>query len=70
VQAQLVRERFSSQLWAERSSTVSLIDAQLDNLRQRLNAAGIQVGDISCSQGIPPRGPRTTLEQRWVDETA
>jgi hypothetical protein len=23
-----------------------------------------------CSQGIPPQGPRTALEQRWVDETA
>ena len=46
------------------------IDLELDNLRQRLSAAGVQVGELACSQGIPPRGPRTTLEQRWVDETA
>ncbi|WP_445938851.1 flagellar hook-length control protein FliK, partial [Pseudomonas sp.] len=70
VQAQLAHGRLSSQLWAERSSTVSLIDAELDNLRQRLNAAGVQVGELACSQGTPPSGPRTTLEQRWVDETA
>lgn len=70
VQAQLTHGRLSSQLWAERSSTVSLIDAELDNLRQRLSAAGLQVGELACSQGMPPRGPRTTLEQRWVDETA
>jgi hypothetical protein len=70
VQAQLAEGRLSSQLWAERSSTVSLIDAELDHLRQRLNAAGLQVGELACSQGTPPRGPRTTLEQRWVDETA
>jgi hypothetical protein len=70
VQAQLAQGRLSSQLWAERSSTVSLIDGELDNLRQRLNAAGLQVGELACSQGTPPRGPRTTLEQRWVDETA
>lgn len=70
IQAQLAHGRLSSQLWAERSSTVRLIDAELDNLRQRLNAAGVQVGELACSQGIPPRGPRTTLEQRWVDETA
>lgn len=70
VQAQLAHGRLSSQLWAERSSTVSLIDAELDNLRQRLSAAGLQVGELACSQGMPPRGPRTTLEQRWVDETA
>ncbi|WP_422909833.1 flagellar hook-length control protein FliK [Pseudomonas sp. MAC6] len=70
VQAQLAHGRLSSQLWAERSSTVSLIDAELDSLRQRLSAAGLQVGELACSQGMPPRGPRTTLEQRWVDETA
>ena len=70
VQALLAHGRLSSQLWAERSSTVSLIDAELDNLRQRLSAAGLQVGELACSQGMPPRGPRTTLEQRWVDETA
>jgi hypothetical protein len=70
VQAQLAHGRLSSQLWAERSSTVNLIDAELDNLRQRLVAAGVQVGELACSQGIPPRGPRTSLEQRWVDETA
>lgn len=70
IQAQLAHGRLTSQLWAERGSTVSLIDGELDNLRQRLNAAGVQVGELACSQGIPPRGPRTTLEQRWVDETA
>ena len=70
VQAQLVHGSLSSQLWAERSSTVSLIDAELDHLRQRLNDAGVQVGELACSQGTPPRGPRTNLEQRWVDETA
>ena len=70
VQAQLAHGRLSSQLWAERSSTVSLIERELDNLRQRLNATGVQVGELACNQGTPPRGPRTTLEQRWVDETA
>jgi len=70
VQAQLVHGRLSSQLWAERASTASLIEAELDNLRQRLNSAGLQVGELVCSQGIPPQGPRTALEQRWVDETA
>ncbi len=70
VQAQLAQGRLSSQLWAERSSTVSLIDGELDNLRQRLNGVGVQVGELACNQGTPPRGPRTTLEQRWVDETA
>lgn len=70
VQAQLLRGSLSSQLWAERETTAQLIDAELDNLRQRLLAAGLDVGELSCRQGMPPQGPRTHLEQRWVDETA
>lgn len=70
VQAQLARGSLSSQLWAERARTARLIDAELDRLRERLTAAGLTVGELACSQGIPPQGPRTTLEQRWVDETA
>ncbi|MDG1582456.1 flagellar hook-length control protein FliK [Pseudomonas sp. GOM6] len=70
VQAQLVRGSLSSQLWAERAETARLVDAELDNLRQRLQAAGLEVGELSCSQGMPPQGPKTHLEQRWVDETA
>ena len=33
-------------------------------------AAGLTVGELACNQGTPPQGPRTSLEQRWVDETA
>ena len=70
VQAQLLRGSLSSQLWAERADTAQLIDAELDNLRQRLLGAGLEVGELSCRQGMPPQGPKTHLEQRWVDETA
>jgi hypothetical protein len=70
VQVQLARGSLSSQLWAERARTASLIDAELGNLRERLTAAGLHVGELACNQGTPPQGPRTTLEQRWVDETA
>ncbi|MET1078159.1 MAG: flagellar hook-length control protein FliK [Pseudomonas sp.] len=70
VQAQLARGSLSSQLWAERASTASLIEAELGNLRERLLAAGLNVGELDCRQGTPPQGPRTQLEQRWVDETA
>lgn len=70
VQAQLLRGSLSSQLWAERAATAQLIDQELDNLRQRLLGAGLEVGELSCRQGLPPRGARTQLEQRWVDETA
>lgn len=70
VQAQLLRGSLSSQLWAERAATVELITGELDNLRQRLLGAGLEVGELSCRQGMPPQGPKTHLEQRWVDETA
>lgn len=70
VQAQLLRGSLSSQLWAERADTAHLIDQELDNLRQRLLGTGLEVGELSCRQGMPPQGPKTNLEQRWVDETA
>jgi len=70
VQAQLARGSLTSQLWAERAGTARLIEAQLGNLRDRLSAAGLQVGQLDCRQGTPPQGPRTQLEQRWIDETA
>ncbi|MDH4562655.1 flagellar hook-length control protein FliK [Pseudomonas sp. BN411] len=70
VQAQLVQGSLSSQLWAERAVTAGLIDRELPNLRDRLLAAGLTVGELACNQGKPPRGQRTQLEQRWVDETA
>ncbi|MGH8435354.1 MAG: flagellar hook-length control protein FliK [Pseudomonas sp.] len=70
VQAQLARGSLTSQLWAERASTADLIDAELSHLRDRLTASGLNVGELACRQGTPPQGQRTSLEQRWVDETA
>jgi hypothetical protein len=70
VQAQLIQGRLSGQLWAEREQTARLIDSQLGTLRERLLARGLDVGDLECHPGTPPQGPRTRVEQRWVDETA
>ncbi|WP_183165109.1 flagellar hook-length control protein FliK [Azomonas macrocytogenes] len=70
VQAQLLDGTLSSQLWAEQPHTAQLVSSELDNLRQRLLQAGLNVGELSCRQGIPTQTPRTTLEQRFVDETA
>ncbi|MDH1630174.1 flagellar hook-length control protein FliK [Pseudomonas mosselii] len=70
VQAQLLQGRLSGQLWAEQERTARLIDSQLGQLRERLLARGLEVGDLECHPGTPPQGPRTRLEQRWVDETA
>jgi hypothetical protein len=70
VQAQLLRGSLSSQLWAERPSSAELIGRELGYLRERLLASGLMVGDLACNHGAPPQGPRTTLEQRWIDENA
>ncbi|MFV3406071.1 MULTISPECIES: flagellar hook-length control protein FliK [Pseudomonas] len=70
VQAQLAQGRLSGQLWAEQPHTAQWIDSQLGSLRERLLARGLDVGDLQCHPGTPPQGPRTRLEQRWVDETA
>ncbi|MCQ3000910.1 flagellar hook-length control protein FliK [Pseudomonas syringae] len=70
VQAQLLRGKLSSQLWAERADSAALISNELGYLRERLIASGLEVGELACSQGVPHQGPRTTLQQRWIDENA
>jgi hypothetical protein len=70
VQAQLLRGSLSSQLWAERADSAELISQELGYLRERLIASGLEVGELECSHGAPPQGPRTTLQQRWIDENA
>ena len=70
IQAQLIKGCLSSQLWAERPYTASLIESNLAALRERLLASGLNVGDLDCHLGKPPQGPQTRLEQRWVDDTA
>ncbi|ROO35954.1 MULTISPECIES: flagellar hook-length control protein FliK [unclassified Pseudomonas] len=70
VQVQLLSGSLSSQLWAQRPYTASLIESNLAALRERLVTCGLNVGDLDCHLGTPPQGPKTRLEQRWVDETA
>ncbi|PBK48529.1 flagellar hook-length control protein FliK [Pseudomonas syringae pv. actinidiae] len=70
VHAQLLRGTLSSQLWAERPDSAALIEHELGHLRERLIACGLAVGELACSHGVPPQGPRTALEQRWIDENA
>ena len=70
VQAQLMAGTIASQLWAERERSAELISSELDNLRARLVACGLNVKELECNRGVPPQGPRTVLEQRWIDENA
>ena len=70
VQATLAPLGLSSQFWAERESTASLMESELGYLRQRLQNAGFTVRELCCNKGRAPQGARTALEQRWVDEKA
>lgn len=70
VQAQLIAGSIASQLWAEREGSAELISSELGNLRERLVACGLNVKELECNRGVPPQGPRTVLEQRWIDENA
>lgn len=70
VQATLAPLGLSSQFWAERESTASLLERELGHLRERLQDAGFTVRELCCHQGRAPQGRRTALEQRWVDEKA
>lgn len=70
IQAQLAQGKLSGQLWAERPYTASLIESHLNELREQLRTSGLNVGNLDCHLGTPPQGPKTRLEQRWVDETA
>ncbi|WP_263263967.1 flagellar hook-length control protein FliK [Pseudomonas sp. RIT-PI-S] len=70
VQAQLFNSNLSSQVWAQAPATYSVVQRELPWFRERLAAAGLNVGELACHNGRPPQGNRTRLEQRWVDETA
>ncbi|MFJ3523407.1 flagellar hook-length control protein FliK [Pseudomonas sp. NPDC090203] len=70
VQAQLIAGSLSSQMWAQREGAAELISGELDNLRARLVACGLNVKELACNRGVPSQGPRTVLEQRWIDENA
>ena len=70
VQAQLIAGSLSSQMWAQREGAAELISSELDSLRARLVACGLNVKELACNRGVPAQGARTVLEQRWIDENA
>ena len=70
IQASLQGSSISSQLWAQQSATAALIDQELSHFRDRLLGIGLTVKDLTCHQGSPPQGNKTTLQQRWIDDLA
>ena len=65
--AKLRKDKVSTEFWAERANTLSLVSTQLTELRDRLLAKGLDVGDLTCHRGTPPPA-RQALQQTWIDE--
>ncbi len=70
VKAQLSRGQLSGQFWATQARTATLIEQELGHLRERLQGAGLTVGELSCRQGVPPQPSLTRVEHRWIDDNA
>lgn len=51
----LTDQEVSATLWAERDSTVTLLDQHLKELRLDLDHAGLKTGAIRCQPGEPPQ---------------
>ncbi|MEH6493089.1 flagellar hook-length control protein FliK [Halopseudomonas sp.] len=65
--ARLRKDKVSSEFWAEQAATLKLVNNELTELRDRLLAKGLEVGELSCHRGTPPP-PRQALQQTWIDE--
>ena len=65
--ARLYKGKVSSEFWAERPTTLNLLDNELGRLRDQLLAKGLAVGQLSWHQGTPPP-PKQAVQQNWVDE--
>ncbi|SDS12289.1 hook-length control protein FliK [Halopseudomonas sabulinigri] len=65
--ARLRKDKVSSEFWAEQAATLKLVNNELTQLRDRLLAKGLDVGELSCHRGTPPP-PRQALQQTWIDE--
>lgn len=69
-QVNLQEDNLSSRLWAEHQKTVSLVKKELHVLRDKLLAAGLNIRELECEQGMPPAPPKALIERRWIDDLA
>lgn len=70
VQVNLQEDNLSSRLWAEQENTAKLVKKELHVLRDKLLAAGLNIKELDCEQGMPPAAPKALIEQRWIDDLA
>ncbi|MBI3345122.1 MAG: flagellar hook-length control protein FliK [Gammaproteobacteria bacterium] len=57
IKVSLREEKVSASFWADQGETVELLTRHLDQLRNQMNKAGLNVASISCATGCrpPPR---------------
>ena len=68
-QVQLAGEQVSTRFWAEHQHTLPLLRKHMHELRQALNEAGLDVGELECQPGPRP-AVKSTGNQALIREKA
>ena len=66
---QLQGEQVNTRFWAQLQQTPPLLRAHLGELRQALQSAGLQVGDLDCHAGSLSV-PETKPDKPFIQEKA
>lgn len=65
-QLHLLGESLSAKFWAENEATLQEAKIKLDSLKAQLESEGIQVTQLQCVPGLPPK-PKMSLSYSLVD---
>lgn len=65
-QLHLLGESLSAKFWAENETTLQEAKIKLDSLKAQLESEGIQVTQLQCVPGLPPK-PKMSLSYSLVD---
>jgi hypothetical protein len=66
-QVQLCNEQVSASFWAEQTDTLPLLREHMQELREALHTAGLDIGNLECQQG-PRRAAKTGAEHPLIRE--
>ena len=69
VLVKLSQNHISSELWADKESTVSLLQQESEYFRTQLEKIGLEVGEVLCKKGQPNQ-TTTKLDRHLVDTKA
>ncbi len=66
----LLGDKVSSVFWAERDDTTALIQRRMHELRENLQAVGLEIGQLMARKGAPPKKDPDTDNDQLLDEKA